>query len=111
MNEYVSKQEFNITTKMMSADIEKLTKTVDKVVDKVGDIDIRVERHEVTLVNLDETVGKLDVTLTKMLDQLQRVDKQTDKNTQSIQWNWKTILASGAVITILISTIATMLTG
>jgi len=121
MSEYVSKSEFNMTTRMIegdikklgdsvNSDISKLSKTVEKVVDKVDNLNVKVEGHDVTIEKLDKTVDKLDGTLNNLNETLRRVDIQTEKNTQSIQWNWKSITAAGFVLTLLLSALSTIIT-
>ena len=117
MSDFVSKIEFNNHARNTSQDINNLAKAVDKVVDKVDkmtervdNINVKVEKHDISIDKFEKAVDKLTGTVELLDSTLTRVDKETAINTHSIQWNWKTIIAAGFVITLLVSAIGTLLT-
>ena len=121
MADYVDKITYELNNKMIIQDVEKLSKVVDKIVDKLADsndkfsdVYIKLEKHDKDIEyhnesqnRLEKSIDKLIKTFEKFSLDLNRVDRETALNTQSIGWsfdfNWKTISAIFTGIGILIA--------
>ena len=110
MSDFLTKTECELNTKLITRDIKNLNEAVDKVVDKVEKLSVKVERQDVTMTKLEKIVDKLSDSVDKFADALARVDKETAVNTTNITWDWKIILAGGAVMMFLLTTIGTIIT-
>jgi len=114
MPEYVDKQTYEITNKMITTDLEKLTKTVEKVVDKMDQIATRVEKHDKDIKYQNETQNRLEKSINKLIDtferfnsEFHRVDVETAVNSErfalKLNLDWKFIMAALAGLSFIVA--------